>query len=228
MAALLLITLGLISPTVPVDTLPVEPRLPASSLIEKYKQDAVFQYETPAPESAWDEFWWWVNQWLRELFATKEYEIASNIFTYTLCAAVILYIIIKLTQTDLRSLFYRNVQTPDLDLELATENPMNLSLDELINECARTGDYRRAVRYLYLQVLKQLSEKNLILWRIDKTNRDYLAELSATPHKESFASLTEIFDYIWYGDFTADRAAFDNAKHHFDAFQQRLNTVNRS
>lgn len=67
-------------------------------------------------------------------------------------------------------------------------------------EAARSGDFRTGVRKLYIALLYELAQRNLIHIESHATNREYLARVSrfkglAAPMRD----LTESFDYAWYG-----------------------------
>ncbi len=91
-------------------------------------------------------------------------------------------------------------------------------LDSLINEAVNGKDYRLAIRYYYLKILKQLIDNQLIDWHPDKTNRDYVNELKAKDLKTLFKHLTFIYDYVWYGKFTPAEKDFKDIKDDFNKF----------
>lgn len=95
-------------------------------------------------------------------------------------------------------------------------------IGQLIKVALTEKNYRLAVRYYYLQILKQLSEKNYIDWQLQKTNSDYLTELNQEHLKLQFAKITILYDYIWYGDFTIDEAKFLKAEASFKNLQKSL------
>src|ERR1041384_6489400 len=84
---------------------------------------------------------------------------------------------------------------------------------------ARSGDFRLAVRKLYVSLLYELFERNLIELEESATNHEYLSKVSrfgllAGPMR----FLTERFDYVWYGmvpssedDFAAYLASYEEA-----------------
>ena len=47
---------------------------------------------------------------------------------------------------------------------------------------------------------RSLTEKDLITWSQEKTNRDYIRELRKQPYIETFKQLTLRFELAWYGD----------------------------
>ena len=65
---------------------------------------------------------------------------------------------------------------------------------------ARLGEFRTAVRKLYVALLYQFSERGLIELRPNATNRDYLSMLPGSSVLVSpMRYLTDRFDYYWYG-----------------------------
>lgn len=74
---------------------------------------------------------------------------------------------------------------------------------------ARAGDFRTAVRKLYVSLLYELSERNLIELDDSATNREYLRRASglrglSTPMRY----MTDRFDTVWYGKIPSSEADF--------------------
>jgi hypothetical protein len=84
------------------------------------------------------------------------------------------------------------------------------------------GNFRQAVRYLYLQTLDQLQQKQLIAVTTDKTNADYLREMRSTNWYKPFAMLTLAYEYVWYGQTTINNQQFDDLYGRFSAFKNEL------
>lgn len=67
------------------------------------------------------------------------------------------------------------------------------------------GNYRPALRALYLAGLSHLAEKRIIIIELSKSNRDYEREVrmraapSAVGLREAFEQNSRIFEKIWYG-----------------------------
>ena len=66
-----------------------------------------------------------------------------------------------------------------------------------------------AVRLYYLSVLKELSVKNHIRWKRDKTNGAYLRELAGSPLFGTVQEVTLIFERVWYGKVELAKPDFD-------------------
>ncbi len=86
-----------------------------------------------------------------------------------------------------------------IDLEQIEERLHEAELQDYIRQAVEQGNYTLALRLHYLEVLKQLSGRKLILWKKDKTNRQYLNELSGHPLQQHLTELTRIFEHHWYG-----------------------------
>jgi hypothetical protein len=78
-----------------------------------------------------------------------------------------------------------------LTADTALQRAQNLS---------NNGDYRSAVRYLYLSALLVLEEHGLLSYDRTKTNLEYLRSVSGHPELETpLKFVVEVFDRVWYG-----------------------------
>lgn len=74
---------------------------------------------------------------------------------------------------------------------------------------ARAGDFRTGVRKLYVALLYELAECNLIELDDSATNHEYLKKVSRFAALASpMTFLTERFDYVWYGMFPSTEEDF--------------------
>ncbi|MCU7614146.1 DUF4129 domain-containing protein [Chryseobacterium sp. GMJ5] len=112
----------------------------------------------------------------------------------------------------------RNKKVLIKDEELQ-ENIHEINFPESIAGFERSGDYRSAIRYQFLFILKKLSDKKQILWNPEKTNKDYTAELKDAYYRTDFSNLVYIFDYVWYGEFSIDEQNYTKFKNQFQAFK---------
>ena len=78
------------------------------------------------------------------------------------------------------------------------------NFDTAIAKAKAEKNYRFAIRYLYLQLLQRLSANGAIEFAADKTNTEYVRELTGKPYKEEVAALTMYYEYAWYGEFGID------------------------
>ena len=106
--------------------------------------------------------------------------------------------------------------------EITAENIENADIHTLIKNAENDNDYRLAIRYYYLLVLKTLSLKNHIKFEDDKTNNEYLDEVSNKPFSKNFAYTSYLYNYIWYGEFPLNTDKYNKAKSNFLSFLKQV------
>lgn len=70
-------------------------------------------------------------------------------------------------------------QAPHVFLNEEENIVQSENIGELIASAVKDGDFRLAIRYYYLQLLRQLNQKELIKYEFQKTNSEYLNEIKA-------------------------------------------------
>jgi Domain of unknown function (DUF4129) len=78
------------------------------------------------------------------------------------------------------------------------------NMDNMIAQALKDKNYRLAVRYQYLKNLHKLAEKGLVQYAADKTNYQYVNELTDAGLRNAFAGITLTYEYVWYGEFDID------------------------
>lgn len=185
-----------------------------------------FNYEVMKPkESIWDLLKKKVAQLLSKIFGELDPNKATNYavvllrVTGILIIAFLLYLLISyLMSKDGNFLFgkkNRKIKISAHDLE---ENIHEINFPERILQLEKQQDYRSATRYYFLYTLKKMTDKNLISWNPEKTNRDYLKELKNINLKEDFGRIIYIYDYIWYGEFKTEEKDYQHYKAYFNKF----------
>jgi hypothetical protein len=88
---------------------------------------------------------------------------------------------------------------------------------------AKAGDFRMGVRKLYIALLYEMSERNLIELDSHATNREYLAKASRFSQLiPSMSYLTERFDFFWYGMFPSSQDDFIS---YLERYREAVNKV---
>ena len=102
----------------------------------------------------------------------------------------------------------------------------NADIDKFLAEALASGNYKLAVRLYFLKTLQLLTKENLIRWEKDKTDREYLREMSSSPHGKTFRQLTHIFEATWYGDIAPESDDFVGIETRFKDFLNAVENKN--
>lgn len=108
--------------------------------------------------------------------------------------------------------------------EITAENIAQTDIKALITTAEKTNDYRLAIRYYYLLVLKQLNLKNFIKFEEDKTNADYMKAIASHKFSKNFAYTSYIYDYTWYGEFLLNSDQYQSVKNSFVQLIKEINS----
>ena len=103
------------------------------------------------------------------------------------------------------------------------EDIHEVDLEALLQQAILEHNYRLAVRYYYLSLLKELSTKKLITYHKDKTNSAYKYELEKGAVRDDFSYLTYVYTYVWYGEFPINSEDFKTLKVKYASFKNALN-----
>jgi len=214
------------------DTVHLQPVKLDKKNIRKYKKQKEFDYRLIKEETniilrAWDwikrKFTSILQKILDWIFGVKtggkvlQYflkalpYLAALLFVYLIFRFLIGIDLIRLKQNNKKNL--NKVYLSDEERIIQEED-----LNKLIEEAVRNKQYRLAVRYYYLNMLKKLINKGLIQWHNEKTNRDYVREMANDQRAPYFKNLTFIYDYVWYGNYHPAENEFKEIENDFKSF----------
>lgn len=148
----------------------------------------------------------WIDKLLRILFGnhfTDEY----GEWVLALLAIGMVLLLIWFLYKKRPELFMRSRKAP-LAYAVEEDTIYGVDFEAEIRRAFSREDWREAVRLLYLQSLKQLSDRELIDWQIYKTPTDYIYELKREELRIPFQKLTNDFLRIRYGNFEASSELF--------------------
>lgn len=101
---------------------------------------------------------------------------------------------------------------PEARLEEGDDEDALLSSGQAFDRAqnlSSTGDFRSAVRYLYLSCLLALDEQGVLRYDRTRTNREVLHSLSGSPSlAATLGDIVEVFDRVWYGQHALEPGAF--------------------
>lgn len=196
----------------------------SASSIDKYKKDKAFIYnvETIEQPSLWDRFWAWFWQKIRDIMSTKEGE--NTVYTVLIIfgVAALAFLVFKISRMNKTNLFSKGGNGA-MKYSVEEENINTIDFEGEIAKALQNGNYRLAIRMVYLQNLKLLSDKEIIDWQPNKTNYDYAGEIKVPAVKPLFMRLTDIFEYAWYGNASTGNDVYVLMREKFIEIKNTLN-----
>ena len=199
----------------------VRVRYPQAEKLLDLQKSRDYQYgnEAPPPENPLARFWFWLLNKIGQLFSSKAYQNVGQYIVLAIIAGFVLYLLRKAEV--LGFLFPKKARTGGLDYENLAENIHEIDFPAAIDEAIRQRNFRLAVRLLYLQTLKRLANEEQIIYKPEKTNRQYVYELANSPIQADFENLTRQFEFVWYGNFPIDEARFGQVQNQFQVFNKK-------
>lgn len=185
--------------------------------------DEDFIYETEIAEKNW---WNRLKEKMASFFenlfnlsSTKDAENLVERILKGLAILIIIVVIFLIVKSILNKegqwIFGKSSDKRILKIEDIEKNLHLIDFEKLIQETLKKGESRLAIRYYYLWLLKKMTEKNVIVWDIEKTNSDYVREIQSLPLKEKFIYLSYVYNNVWYGGFDIDEQTFERMKFDF-------------
>lgn len=199
---------------------PVQPRPVDRDKVSEMKKDEDFWYVNTAPERPKEGAARKMPQprkdpvWLR------------NLLWVLVVGGFVVLLIWFLLSSDVQ-LFRRKppvVQKPEDEEEYITENLFDIDYESALKRAVAAQNYRLAIRLMYLQTLKELALRNIIQYRQERTNSDYLMQLFQTAYYKDFFRLTRNFEYAWYGNFAVSPTSFEQIRQEFTNFKHRMSS----
>lgn len=189
-----------------------------------------FIYERTVENSGW---WTRFKQWLSDLikgwFDMQNSDEAYNLTDLMLKTGgviiflLVVYFIFKAVMNNEGQWVFG--KSSDKNIIPVTDIESNLSItdfNKLTKQAENNEEFRLAVRYYYLWLLKRLSNFEIIEYDVDKTNSDYYNEISLKEVKDQFSYASYLYNYIWYGEFNVNEVDFKKAK---KTFVQFINSI---
>lgn len=160
-------------------------------------------------------------------YEEKDHRIPSWLSTFLIIVVVglLLYIIVLtvVKNPSVKLKATSSYQLNDEELKEIEDNPFDNDLEKHIYEARTSGNLKLAIRLSFIYVIRLLSENELIKWKKDKTNSQYLRELSGSEHKPTYAYLKTLFETVWYGEIELEEhvnlAALERFDHNINSLK---------
>ncbi len=143
-----------------------------------------------------------------------------QVFMWLIAISIVLFFVYKFLLSE--AVFERQKNKRSINVLTEQENiSIKDDFDNLLRKAYQNGDWRHAMRFLFLKTLQKLNEKELIKYAVDKTNSVYVLELPLAKRKD-FTSLAHYYDYVWYGNVKVQKHIFDLIEKKFNAFLNKI------
>ncbi|AWM12640.1 DUF4129 domain-containing protein [Flavobacterium sediminis] len=194
-----------------------------SALAEKYNgNDFNYEIEQDSYEpSLGDKILRFLQNLISDIFGnTSASEALSGfqILIRVLAVIVILFVVYLIVRMIINKeggwIFSRSSKKINVT-ENVEENIHTIDFNKIVKDAVGGKDFRVAIRYYYLWLLKSLSDRNIIEWDIEKTNSDYLYEINDMALQKDFRFLSYVYEYSWYGEFELTEEDFQKAQKAF-------------
>ncbi|MFC5046238.1 DUF4129 domain-containing protein [Aquimarina hainanensis] len=192
--------------------------------IQEFSDQKEFDYtEQEESDNWWSRFKDWISQWWRKLMnwlfdidsVTGFWLYVLQSLPYILILLILLLIAWLFLKVNPKEILLEKTPSPDVLLSEEEDIIHNKDIQQLIDQAISDKNYRLAIRYYYLLVLKKLSAKEIIEWEAQKTNEDYSNEVTDKLIKKQFKTITRIYDFIWYGSFEVNEKLYRRAEKEF-------------
>lgn len=147
-----------------------------------------------------------LSKLLRAIFGSRFAEEYSGIILIII-AILILLLILWFLYKKRPELFMRSRRGP-VNYSVHEDTIYGVDFDAEIRRAIDRKDYREAIRLLYLQTLKLLSDDGRIDWQLYKTPTEYIYEVKQEMLRTPFRNLTHGFLRVRYGNFPCFRVSF--------------------
>lgn len=141
---------------------------------------------------------------------------------YVLMGILAIYLLVRMFINEQFNAIFTKKAKSIIDLDLSEQHIESIDLDALMNDALKNNDFRLAVRYQFLKILKLLSQKNIIEWHFDKTNTDYEREIEQNQLQQEFKKVTYLYENIWYGEQPIDASGYQKTDMRFTSLINQI------
>jgi len=219
-----------IAKKVSIDSSVITVKRPSESSQNKYYGDDYWKYQKDSAAAkkepdAFDRLW--KNFW-KKFFGSVSTPKGNSVNPWSILIIIVFVTllvlgILQLTNSGVRGIFSGKKHGKEkTDAMLEDIDIHSIDYEEEIRRATSRKDFRLAVRLWFLRTLKSFSDKELLHWKMDKTNSDYYYELIGTNYQQEFGDVSKVYDYIWYGEFPVDENSYKKAEEQFRGLNKKL------
>jgi len=215
------------------DTATIAPRELPQKPSEIYTGNAFDYNEKPVEQNVVERFlyyiWAKIVNFINKLF---DWNLRADSFSgrqilwFTLTALLVILLVVGfiIFYKKFRKTLGRNDDTTLL-VDEVERNLAETDLDKLIENALTAENFRLAVRFVYLKILKLLSGRQIIDYQYQKTNYEYAYEIENDDLRAIFREVSFVFDYCWYGEYKATEQDYLFATRKFNEIEMHNTNI---
>jgi hypothetical protein len=197
--------------------------------IDSYKLRSIDPAVIKAQQA--DEDFWYANYSFKKPEPVKEKEYRRALVDHpafevimwiVVIAGFITFLVIFLTNNNVK-LFRSSTLIKETPSEVDFDDIFSINYQLEVGKAVAAGDLNLAIRLHFLRLLSKLAERNIIEYKQDRTNMDYLMQLYKNRYYQEFFRLTRHYEFAWYGQFPVDREKYELIRNEFETFERNLN-----
>ena len=191
------------------------------SKLEEYRADADFKYDREeAGRGLLEAFGKWLSDIIPDVNIPS---FVFYIFLYGLIAFAVIMILLSVFKEGVSSIVFSKQVIQNVAFTVLEDPESSTEWDKLIGEAVESGNYRLAVRFLYLLSLQQLALSGVVILKKDKTNHQYLNEIQIEQQRNLFGHMTRIYEHVWFGEFDVHPRDYNRVLEHHEQLVNSLN-----
>ena len=157
----------------------------------------------------------------KERTSFTAHPLFQTILWLIIVAGFVTFLILYLYNSN-ASLFRKSSAIADEETDAEASDIFAINYQKEIDKAVGMSNYRLAVRLMFLRLLRNLSDRNIIQYKQDSTNFDYMMQLHPTGMHPDFSRLARNYEYSWYGQFEIDKEKYSIIKNEFENFERKL------
>jgi hypothetical protein len=188
------------------------------SKVDKYLADRDYEYANDP--AYWEKDKLQNNQGPSSFWNFMRNKVIQWILFFGVIAVIVYGLFLLARENNFRWFSRRSEQPQHADPDSLLRGTINY--DEAITKYQAEGNYRFAIRYLFLRLIHSVADKNIIQIRDSMTNAEIGRAFGHHPLAPQFRYLATVYEYIYFGDFILNKEIFDSLKMKFELFQEKI------
>ena len=174
-----------------------------------------------------DKAFWYANESFKKKQEKNEginftaHPVFQTLLWLVIIGGFVTFLILYLKNSN-AGLFRKSSNIADEETDVETNDIFSINYQKEIDKAVGISNYRLAVRLMFLRLLRDMTDKNIIQYKHDSTNFDYMIQLQATGLYPDFFRLARNYEYSWYGQFDIDKEKYSIIKSEFNNFERKI------